>query len=133
MLIFITAGSVMATLYSTGTRTKQSQALEQTINDLQIEFLNAVKWGTSVSYSSNSISVDGVAYQLRDERIYKNDVPLTSNEVIIKSLNVNNYSNSPPYLSLEIKIELGHRRFAALYDTVRFVVSQRKTTLEEHG
>lgn len=131
VLIFLTAGSVMATLYSSGTRTKQSQALEQTRNDLQLELLNAVRWSQNLSYTTNSITANESTYHVESERLYKNDVPLTSSEVIVKSFNITNYTASPPEASLEITTELGHRRFTTLNDVFKFVVSQRKTTIEE--
>jgi len=133
VLIFITAGSVMVTLYNSSTRTKQSQSLEQTKNDLQLEFLNNVRWGEEIESNLNSLRVDETVYELVDGRINKNGEAITSSEVEVRDFSVVDYSTSDGVASLEISIELVNKRLPSVSERLRVVVSQRQMEITEGG
>ncbi len=127
-MIFLAVSSLIVLLFSSNNRVKQLEVLAQAKNDLQFELSNAIKWGNTITFANTpypQIVVDSLTYRLENERIYKNDIPLTAEEVRITEMLINNYSVNPLYASLDINISLEHKNFAVIRDQLHLVVSQR--------
>lgn len=131
VMIFMTAASVVALMFRSDAKTKRVETLEQTKNDIQGELTSNVRWGENITFSRNLLTIDSTVYKLQDGRIFKNSDPLTSSEVNIKSFQIEDFSNSPVIKSLELTIEMENKTVSSTKDTLRFVVSQRKTSFEE--
>lgn len=134
VMISLTASSILALLFRSDIKTKRVEAMEQTKNDLQVDFSNAIRWAEIISFTSGNnttLSVDQTTYKLQDEKILKNDQPLTPSSVAVKKFSITDFSNSSDLKSLELIIELESKNNALVKDNVRIVVSQRKTLFEE--
>jgi prepilin-type N-terminal cleavage/methylation domain-containing protein len=92
--IFLVATSLVVNLFTSTTKSKQTQVLEQVKNDLQAEFSNTVRWADSIAYIKNQLIIDTVGYKLKDGRIFKNDVAITPEDVKITSFDVAKYAAS---------------------------------------
>lgn len=131
VMIFLTAGSMIALLFRTDMRTKNTENLEQTKNDIQGELSNKIRWAQDISFSPSSLTLDETEYTLTSGRLLKNGDPLTSSDVVIKSFNILNLSRSTDIYSLEITIEMENKHQTTAQDIMKLVVSQRKTTFEQ--
>lgn len=131
VLIFLAAGSVMALLFKTDVKTKRLESLEQTKNDLHSEFTTSIKWGGSIAFTNGELQVDVNTFKLLDGRIYKNNDPLTSSDISITKFAVENYSNTSDVKSYEITVDMENKNFSTIKDSMKTVVSQRKTVFED--
>lgn len=133
VMIFMTAGSVIALLFRTDIRTKNTELLEQTKSDLQGELSSKIRWAQAISFTKDpdTLTVDGIVYSLSNGRILKDGDPLTSQNVTIKQLDIADYSRDADIASLEILIEMENSTTTTARDTLKLVVSQRKTVFEE--
>lgn len=138
--IFLGATTLIVSLFSSASRTKQLDELAQSRNDLQAELSNAVRWATSVTTTATTIEVTIPAtpvdkiflyeFDALGERILKSEPPgagvsFTGDRVRITSMNVLDYSVSPTLASLDVTIELEHATLATVKDAFHIVVSQR--------
>ena len=90
--IFIVATSLVVNIFTSTTKSRQTQVLEQVKNDLQAEFSNTVRWADTISYINDELLIDTVDYRLDDGRIYKDDVVITPADVEITAFEVAKYS-----------------------------------------
>jgi prepilin-type N-terminal cleavage/methylation domain-containing protein len=130
-LIFLVSTSLVAALFSTNTKQKYQESLEQVKNDLTSEFSTNVRWGKSIKVASNELTVDDIKYTLRDSRIYKGSNPLTPADVDIERFEIKNYSTTATEVSIEIDISMQHKTYNSAQDVLKIVVSQRKHELSE--
>lgn len=93
--IFIIATSLVVNVFSSTTKSKQREALEQAKNDLQAEFGTSVRWADSISYISGTLAIDSASYRLANGAILKNGEKITSNEVVVDSFSVVKHQPSP--------------------------------------
>jgi prepilin-type N-terminal cleavage/methylation domain-containing protein len=89
--IFMVATSLVVNLFSSTTKGRQTQALEQVKNDLQAEFGNSVRWADSISYIGGELSVDAQKYYIKDGKIYKNLEALTPEDIEVTKFEVSKY------------------------------------------
>lgn len=90
--IFIIATSLVVNVFSATTKGRQLDALEQAKNDLQAEFGNSIRWADSLSFRNGNLNIDGVIYSVRDGKLYRDNLALTSDEVVVTRLDVSKYS-----------------------------------------
>jgi prepilin-type N-terminal cleavage/methylation domain-containing protein len=128
-IIFMISTTLMMSIMTSNTKNLRQEAFEQVKNDLQSELSNAIRWSSSITFSPGVLTVDGVVYQLNGGVITKNGEALTSQNVLITSFNIQNLSNSASYASLKLDFQLQNKNDPAVKDTMRLVVSQRKTTI----
>ena len=134
--IFLSASSLMLTLFASNTRSKQIDILDEAKDDLQAELTGAVRWSAKVEVlNSNTLqvtSIDGTshtyAFNTASKTILKDGESLAIKDVSFTQFAVTDYSDqsvaaSP--VSLEIIIDMEHTRFPILKDHFRIVVSQR--------
>ena len=132
VIIFLISTNILVTLFYTDTKNKNVQSLEQVKNDLQSEFSNGIRWGKTIQIGGTSgVVIDGSVYILADSQIFKDGKSITSTEVKIKSFEVKNRSLNSDEVSLEIVVEMEHATLTSVEDTMRLVVSQRKTNFLE--
>lgn len=86
--IFIIATSLVVNIFSSTTKSKQMQVLEQAKNDLQAEFGNSVRWADSISYIGNTLQIDTTTYTLQDGVVMRNGSPITPSEVEVTDFDV---------------------------------------------
>ncbi len=126
--ILLVASSLIVNLLSLDRRNEEEQLMEQIKNDLHFELSTNIKWAKDVQLGINSITLDGTTYTLDQGRIYKNDTPITPESVTVDSFEFYDRSVSPDFVSLEITVSLKHK-YTTISDSLRFVVSQRKTEI----
>lgn len=93
--IFIIATSLVVNVFSSTTKNKQREALEQAKNDLQSEFGTSVKWADSISYANSTLTIDSAIYKLEDGAILKNGEKITPSDVVVDRFNVIKHQPSP--------------------------------------
>jgi type II secretory pathway pseudopilin PulG len=125
-IIFIVSSSLVASLFYAETRSKDSEALEQTKNDLQSEFYEKIKWGENINVLSDRLIVDDVEYSLSGGRLLKDGSALTAQKVNVQSFSIKDYSLSPDEVSLEITFELENKEKSSTKDSLKIIISQRK-------
>jgi type II secretory pathway pseudopilin PulG len=134
VLIFLSASSLMALLFRSDLKTKHIEEIQQAKNDLQIEFTNTIRWGQNISFTGSNqarLKVDDKTYTIEGGRIVRNNDPITPNNVTVTKFRVDDYSNDPKLKSLEIIVDFESKSSNSVKDSMRLVVSQRKTTFEE--
>lgn len=89
--IFVVATTLVVNIFSSSVKGKQVEALAQVKNDLQAEFSNNVRWADNISYLGGQFQVDELKYNLRDGKIYRDDLPLTPAEVEITKFEISKY------------------------------------------
>lgn len=132
-MIFTGVSALVATLFNTNTRSQQIDVMEQSLNDIQNELTNLVKWAKTVEIvSPQTIRVTmhddptPVEIGLDGERIVKDGQSLHSENVRIVSFVVNDRTQSgSAEKSLEFVIELQHMQLDTVQDRATIVASQR--------
>lgn len=135
-MIFLAASSLVVVLFSSNTRTKQMDEIQQAKNDLLNEISNAVKWAAFIELIGTgkfqATLFDGTThvymYDAINNTLNKNGVPLHTSGVNVtvfevSSLGVNADADAPK--SLQIKIELEDGQLKQIKDAFRIVASQR--------
>lgn len=128
-IIFLTAGSLIALLFRTDVRTKRVENFEQAKNDLQAGLTNSVRWAQEVSFTESTLTTDGTEYKLSNSRLMKDNQPLTPQNIKVKSFKIEDFSNNDELKSLAIQIEMESTQTATSQDSMKLVVSQRKTVI----
>lgn len=112
-IIFITTSSLLVSIIARNARIKKDEVVEQTKNDLAVEFLNYVRWADAIEFnaSENKLIVsyenrDDIYYQLNqaDKAIRKNGERFTSSQVVIENFSFKKYLDKS--YSLEVDISL---------------------------
>ncbi|MEK7165317.1 MAG: hypothetical protein AAB874_00735 [Patescibacteria group bacterium] len=137
-MIFLGSTSLMFALFNSNSRVKQLDILEQTKNDLQVELSNQVRWAKTVNIlSPQQLDIEAtngevISYRcdLAAKNFLKNESTLTPKQVVISNCTIRNFSRTISHIpvSLELLIEMHHKEFIAVKDTLRLVVSQRVGT-----
>lgn len=135
-LIFLASSSLMFAIFSSNTRVHQLDQLEQTKTDFNFEFSNAIRWSKQIEITSDGTLLitdqNGLlqTYALKNGALTKNDSPLHTADVTITSFLVQDYSQNSTVSqkSILITIELQHKTFNAVKETMRIVASQRYAT-----
>lgn len=144
-MIFLAASSLVVTLFTSNTRTKQLDEVQQVKNDLMNELSNAIKWSGTVEVMGNDLMVITFTDDLGNQTTYTyshdtiNDIlnkrvdsgpdePIHSSGVKVSTFTIKDFSvtktaNSPK--SLEIFIELEDAQLTQIKDAFRIVASQR--------
>lgn len=134
-LIFVMASSLMVTLLATQTKSRKLETFDQTKNDLYVDLYHTLKWSKSITFQDHGqideLTADTTLYRLQDGRLLKNDVPLTSQNIIVSAFDIASYSTTPDYSSLAITISLQDNNFNLSQDTLKVVVSQRQTEISQ--
>lgn len=128
--------SIMMLLFTSSTRVKQQDAIEQTKYNLQGELSNSIRWATSVTvlpsgsgFSAEQADGTTVTYELQNNQLLKDSVVITPEDVEITTMSVTNKSLNSNLVSLAIDLSVRQKSFTTVQDTARIVVSQRKTTI----
>ncbi len=127
ILIFLTTSSIFLLLYSADTRTRRTQVLEQTKNDIMQDMSNNVRWANDVKWSGGVLDLDSnVIYKLENQKLTRNGESLTAMEVLVTDFEVRDYSAESDYPSYEITIDFELASSSTQNDRLRMVVSKRK-------
>lgn len=132
-LIFLVSTSLITTLFRSDTKSRSSQSIDQAKNDIMSELATRIRWAESVTFDGAHLVVDSVSYRIEGGRMYRGDDPLTPREVTIDGWEVSNYSLVDSLASYEIEIAMHHTTATSLTDSLRLVVSQRQTQIDETG
>ena len=131
-LVFVVVGSIIGILFTTSTRDKRLEVFEQVKNDVAAELSNTLRWGQVVDCSQmGRMSIDGGVYEVRDGRLVKGDEVLTPESVRVTNFSVVNRSRTATLASCEVVVELVLVNYDLAQDTVKIVVSQRRTESQE--
>jgi prepilin-type N-terminal cleavage/methylation domain-containing protein len=127
-MVFIVASSLVVSMMSYSTKSKESQALEQTKNDLAANFSTSVRWAGQIEAVDNGseIKIDGVEYKLAGDQITKGGDALTSGDVKIDSFVVNKYKTS-----MEINVDMESKQNSNVTDTLNIIISPRGSSVLE--
>jgi prepilin-type N-terminal cleavage/methylation domain-containing protein len=133
-VLFLGVSMLMISLFSSNTRVRQIDRIEQTKNDLAIELTNAIRWAKIVTFETNAIilqpdSTTTNTYSFSDNRLYKNNSPITPPDVIVDNFMAQNFGASPNLPLVEISMDIADKQFSTVNSHVRFVVSQRVNTI----
>lgn len=134
VMIFMTASSVMALLFRSDLKTKRIEQIQQTKNDLQIEFTNSIKWASTISFTPDQMStltIDQNVYSVADGQLRRNNDPITPSSLTVKKFTVQDYSLDGAIKSLELVVDIENENNNSVKDSIRLVVSQRRTLFEE--
>lgn len=135
-VVFLIVSTLIVTILNSNLKSQRQELFEQTKNDILIEMSNKVRWAENVEIipgdlgeliindgeSTYSVSPGGV--------LLKNGVPMVTDEIVVTRFTVENFSNSMDMASVQVSLEMENAAFPAAKDSMRFVVSQRKTDLD---
>ena len=132
--IFIIVTSLMASLLTLSSKSRQQQTIATAKNDLLTTISDSVRWGQTfrIDNSVSLLQIDGKSFQLVNGQVQKDGVPITSSDVQVKDWLVTNYSPLSAYPSLEIRLNLKSQSSPLIKDQLRFVISTRKTSIQIH-
>jgi prepilin-type N-terminal cleavage/methylation domain-containing protein len=126
-IIFMVVGGLLAFAIDRNSKNQRQELFEQVKNDLAADLTNSVRWSKNVEADSGHINVDGTVYMLRDGKIFKNGQSLVPEGVVVAEWEVVDRTRKPGLVSLEIRIKMHNKAFSVAEDTLRLVVSQRRT------
>ncbi|MFC1649382.1 PA14 domain-containing protein [Patescibacteria group bacterium] len=118
--LFVLVSSVLVNLFRSDTKSKQSQTIEQTKNDIKTELTNRVRWADNIAYDISRLEVDGDVYRIIDERFTKNGIPLSHKNIIVSNFQVVKHT---PTVDAD-ETESGYGLIGIYYDDIAF--SERK-------
>jgi prepilin-type N-terminal cleavage/methylation domain-containing protein len=132
-MIFLAVTSLITVLLTSNTRSKQLDELEQAKNDVMQELSNTTRWGGVITITDNVdqdiVSIGQIGsektYQIQSGALVKDGARLTSDQITVTRFNVEDRSATNALKSLEIEIEMENKRFTAIKDSFRIVVSER--------
>ncbi len=132
-IIFVVVSTVLASIMTANMKSRRMESFEQVKNSLAAEITGSVKWSETVNFTENSLAANERVYSLESGRIWKNGEPITPESVKINSFTISNYSTLIGLVGLEVNIEMEDANNALLKDSLKVVISQRKTTVEQGG
>lgn len=129
VVVFWVSTSMVTGLFYSDERSKQEQLLDRAKDQLEQEFGERVRWAKEIEDREDGVKLDGVNYQLRGGRIMKEGKAITPDRVVVEAFEIENLSTDSHYQSLEIKVEMRDKMISSVHDSMRMVVSQRKTAI----
>lgn len=130
-LVFLLVSTLLITMINSNSKSKNQEAFEQTKIDVGMEITNAVRWGKSVSVANDQILVDGKTYSMDGGRVYKNENPLSPQDVVVSNWRVRDLSTKPGLVSLVLSADLSRMDDVFSKDTLRIVISQRQLEVQD--
>lgn len=130
-MIFIVATNFAASLFTTDTKGKNEQTVQQVKLDLQAELSQSIRWGQVISFGENVLQIDQVLYRLDNGRLFRGSDPLTPQTVKVTKFVTRDLSNNPNYKSLEVTIAVEYQSTSTINDSFTIVSSQRRTQIDE--
>lgn len=130
-LVFLLVSTLLITMINSNSKSKNQEAFEQTKIDVGMEITNAVRWGKSVSVANNQIVVDGRTYSMDGGRVYKNENPISPQDVVVSNWRVKDLSTKTGLVSLVLTADLSRMDDIFSKDTLRIVVSQRQLEVQD--
>jgi prepilin-type N-terminal cleavage/methylation domain-containing protein len=129
-MVFILAGSFMAFVVNKNTKNQRTELFEQAKNDLARELTNSIKWAEHIEVTGSGVVADGANFHLASGKIKKNGEDISPDGITVNSFEVKDYSLSPTLSSLQIRVEMQNSTYPLSKDSLRLVISQRKTEVE---
>jgi len=122
--IFLVATSLVVNVFYSNLKSKHKEVLAQVKNDLSTEFGNTVRWADSVSYENDVLIVDSMNYRLDNGQIYRDELPLTPEEVEITKFSVSNFQSV-----IKMEVEMKIKNNPSITDNLSLFLSIRSVSL----
>lgn len=135
-VVFLIVSTLIVTILNSNTKSQRQELFEQAKNDIQSEISNQVRWAEFVEFTPGNmgeikVNPSNVTYNVDAEgRLMKNNIAITPEDIKVTRFTVENFGNTVGLVSLQVTVEMQNRLFTVANDSLRFVVSQRKTTVE---
>ena len=121
--IFVITTTLVVNVFSSTTKGKRVEAIEQTKNDLWNEFANNGKWARNISFVNGVLTFDQAEYVSDQGKIYKNGQPITSGEVNVTRFEV--IKHTPPAIAGSMEKGIGlEAKYYNNADLTELVTSQ---------
>lgn len=133
-ILFLGVSTLMISLFQSNTRVRQIDRLEQTKNDVAIELTNAIRWAKTVSFDTNALVLQTPnsttnTYKFENNKVFKNDSPITPPDVIVSNFVARNFGASPNLPLVQVSMDIADKQFPTITSHTQFVVSQRVSTI----
>lgn len=122
IVILVATSSLIISVMKSGVKNSTREILQQTKNDLSVDFSNNVRWAKQISVEEGgaSFEIDGVIYKHDGDRITKNGEEFTSSNVNVRSFSIEKYATS-----LGIRVEIESKQDPNINDSLYLVLSPR--------